>query len=117
MRRLAVLSILLVVAGLLLLLPSSALYNLITPGSASGSISTRLAAVTSTDNTTTEESLLGFGLIGVGVVLEFLSLFTDVGPSGSVRAEAAPSVSGSTPASPSGASTLQRSQTEEAGTR
>jgi len=30
-------------------------------------------------NTTTIEELLGFGVIGVGLVLEVLSLFTDVG--------------------------------------
>ena len=32
-----------------------------------------------TDTTATVESMVGFGLIGVGLVLEMLSLFTDVG--------------------------------------
>lgn len=74
----------LILAGLLLLLPSSSFYNLITTGSASGSLS-RLAATTS--NATTEESVLGFGLIGVGVLLEIFSLFTDVGGSVMIRPE------------------------------
>ena len=84
MRRLVVLSILLILGGLALLLPSSALYNLITNGSTSTGTSTlaRFGAATTSstsDNTTTIESLVGFGLIGVGAVLELLSLFTDVG--------------------------------------
>jgi hypothetical protein len=99
LRRLVVLSVLLILGGLALLLPSSALYNLITTGStSSGSTAVvrfgAAAASTTSDNTTTIESLLGFGLIGVGVVLELLSLFTDVGaalPSGTTaQAEMAP---------------------------
>lgn len=84
MRRLVVLSILLILAGLALLLPSSSLYSLLTKGSTSTATATVVrfgvsAASSTTDNTTTIESLVGFGLIGVGVVLELLSLFTDVG--------------------------------------
>jgi hypothetical protein len=78
-----VISILLILAGLALLLPSSALYSLLTKGTTSSTTAVfRLgasAASSGSDNTTTIESLVGFGLIGVGVVLELLSLFTDVG--------------------------------------
>jgi hypothetical protein len=81
LRRLVVLSIILTVGGLLLLLPNSAFYNLITTGSASGSTATRFAVVSGTDNTSTMESLAGFALVGMGIVFEFLSLFTDVGGS------------------------------------
>lgn len=81
LRRLVVLSIVLILAGLALLLPSSALYSLLTSGSSSTSSASfelsRLSSVTS--NTTTVESLLGFGLVGIGVIIEILSLFTDVG--------------------------------------
>ena len=91
MRRLVVFSILLILAGLALLLPSSALYGLLTKGSTSTATSTAVrfaaaAASSTSDNTTTVESLIGFGLIGVGVVLELLSLFTDVGGATPVRA-------------------------------
>jgi hypothetical protein len=84
LRRLVVLSILLILGGLALLLPSSALYSLMTGGStSSGSTAVvrfgAAAASTASGNTTTIESLLAFGLIAVGVVLELLSLFTDVG--------------------------------------
>jgi hypothetical protein len=90
LRRLVVLSVVLILGGLALLLPSSALYSLMTAGStSSGSTAVvrfgAAAASTISGNTTTIESLLGFGLIGVGAVLELLSLFTDVGvamPSG-----------------------------------
>ena len=103
---LVVLSILLILGGLALLLPSSALYNLMTTGSASSGSTTTAAArfgaaaaSTTSDNTTTIESLLGFGLVGVGVVLELLSLFTDVGaavPSGmTAQAEMLPPSPGS----------------------
>jgi len=88
---LVVLSAILILGGLALLLPSSSLYSLITSGStSSGSASVvrfGSSTGTSTNNTTTIESLLGFGLIGVGLVLEVLSLFTDIGgtaPSGSL---------------------------------
>jgi hypothetical protein len=76
LRRLVVLSALLIFGGLLLLLPSSPLYNFITTGSTTSAI---FSGFGTTDDTTTIESLLGFGLIGVGLVLEILSLFTDVG--------------------------------------
>ena len=76
MRRLVVLSAILVFSGLVLLLPSSPLYSLVTTGSTASTI---LSALGATDNTTTIESLFGFGLVGVGLVLEILSLFTDVG--------------------------------------
>ena len=76
MRRLVVLSALLVLAGLALLLPSSALYSIITTGSTTASL---LNSFGSTDNTSTYESIVGFGLIGVGLILEIFSLFTDVG--------------------------------------
>ena len=83
LRRLAVLSILLVLAGLALLLPSSPLYSLLTKGTTSTATSTAVrfgsTASSTTNNTTTIESLVGFGLIGVGAVFELLSLFTDVG--------------------------------------
>ena len=85
MRRLVVVSLLLVLGGMVLLFPSSALFNLLTTGDASGG-AVALQRALSPDNTTTIESMIGFGLIGVGAVLEFFSLFTDVGvrPSGSV---------------------------------
>jgi hypothetical protein len=86
LRRLVVLSILLILAGLGLLLPSSVLYSLLTKGTTSSTttatvfrIGVPLASSSSSDNTTTIESLVGFGLIGVGAVLELLSLVTDVG--------------------------------------
>jgi hypothetical protein len=103
LRRLVVLSILLILGGLALLLPSSSLYSLITTGSASSGSTTvarfgAAAASTASDNTTTIESLLGFGLVGVGVVLELLSLFTDVGTpmqyGTTAQAELAPTSSG-----------------------
>jgi len=79
LRRLVVLSILLILGGLALLLPSSALYSLLTSGSTS-SVSFELSRESSvTSNTTTIESMLGMGLVGIGVILEILSLFTDVG--------------------------------------
>lgn len=77
MRRLVVLSALLILAGLALLLPSSALYSIVTSGSTTSSV---FSSFGTADNTTTIESLLGFGLIGVGLILEIFSLFTDVGP-------------------------------------
>ena len=88
MRRLVILSVLLILGGLFLLLPSSPLYGIITSGSSS---SVSISGFATTDNTTTIESLLGFGLIGVGLVLEVLSMFTDVGaaapPSGKAEAK------------------------------
>jgi len=76
---LVVLSALIILGGIALLLPSSALYSLITSGSStSATVRFGSSASTSTD-TTTIESLIGFGLLGVGLVLEVLSLFTDVG--------------------------------------
>ena len=77
LRRLVLLSALFILAGLVLLLPSSPLYSIITTGSTTSSL---LNSLGSTDNTSTIESLVGFGLIGVGLVLEVFSLFTDVGP-------------------------------------
>jgi hypothetical protein len=89
LRRLVVLSILLIFSGLVLLLPSSSLVSqLSTSSSASGSttttaggfaVSRSLGATAGTTTTGTVESMLAFGLIGVGLVLEVLSLFTDVG--------------------------------------
>ena len=76
MRRLVVISALLTLAGLALLLPSSTLYSILTTGSTTSSL---LNSFGSTDNTSTIESIVGLGLIGVGVVLEVFSLFTDVG--------------------------------------
>jgi hypothetical protein len=84
LRRLVVLSSLLILGGLLLLLPSSPLVAHLTSSTPSGSTTvggfgvTRSSSATS-DTTGTVESMLGFGLIGVGLVLEILSLFTDVG--------------------------------------
>jgi hypothetical protein len=80
MRRLVVASVFLILVGLVLVLPSSALVSLLTNGSTSTVTSgfSARGATTSTD-TTTIESLVGFGLLGVGLVLEILSLFTDVG--------------------------------------
>jgi hypothetical protein len=100
LRRLVVLSFLLILGGLAILLPSSALYSLITTGSTtSGSAAVAAfgaSRASTTDNTTTIESLLGFGLIGVGAVLELLSLFTDVGGAmpteTSAQAEMAPTM-------------------------
>ena len=83
MRRLVVASVFLILVGLVLLLPSSALVSLLTNGSTStvtSGFSVR-GATTATD-TTTIEPLVGFGLLGVGLVLEILSLFTDVGGAG-----------------------------------
>ena len=76
LRRLVLLSALFILGGLLLLLPSSALYSIITTGSTTSGV---LSSLGSTDNASTIESLVGFGLIGVGLVLEVFSLFTDVG--------------------------------------
>jgi hypothetical protein len=107
LRRLVVLSILLVLAGLALLLPSSDLYSLLTKGTTSTGTSTvfRFAASSSTsDNTTTIESLVGFGLIGVGVVLEVLSLFTDVGGAAPARAVSPVEVGPPAPSAPAPAS-------------
>jgi hypothetical protein len=81
-----VVSILLILAGLLLLLPSSDLYSLLTKGttssaSTSGASIFRFAATatsSTTSNTSTIESVVGFGLIAVGLVVELLSLITDV---------------------------------------
>lgn len=69
----------LTVIGVLLLLPSSDLYNLITTGSASGSISTRFAAVEGPSTASATEAVVGFGMIIVGVILEVFSIFTDLG--------------------------------------
>ena len=66
LRRLVLLSVLFILGGLVLLLPSSPLYSLITTGSTTSSV---LNSLGSTDNAPTIESLLGFGLIGVGLVL------------------------------------------------
>jgi len=109
LRRLVVLSILLILAGLALLLPSSALYSLLTKGTTSTATSTavRFGAVASSstsDNTTTIESLVGFGLIGVGAVLELLSLFTDVGVATPTRASPQAEVGPPHPPAPSPAS-------------
>jgi hypothetical protein len=87
LRRLVVLSILLILGGLVLLLPSSALYSLITKGTTSSGSTTAIrfgigaaaAPTTTTSNTTTIESLVGFGLVGLGAVVELLSLVADVG--------------------------------------
>ena len=79
MRRLVVLSLLLVLGGLALVVPSSAFYNLLTTGSASGTTAAAFSRLSGTDNTTTIEEVVGTGMIIVGAVLEFLSLFTDVG--------------------------------------
>lgn len=76
MRRLVLLSALLTLAGLALLLPSSSLYSIITTGSTTSSL---LNSFGSTNDPSTIESIVGFGLIGVGLVLEVFSLFTDVG--------------------------------------
>jgi len=76
LRRLVILSALLILAGLALLLPTSALYSVLTTGSTTSAI---LSSIGGTDDTSTIESMLGFGLIGVGVVLEIFSLFTDFG--------------------------------------
>lgn len=91
MRRLVLLSALLVLGGLTLLLPSSPLYSLLTSGSVTSGTATVVrfgsSGGSSSSDTTTIESLLGFGLIGVGLVLEVLSMFTDVGgaiPNGTV---------------------------------
>lgn len=80
MRRLVVLSLLLVLGGLALLFPTSSLYNLLTTGSASGGEAALQQAI-SPDKATTTESVVGFGMIGVGAILEFFSLFTEVGAS------------------------------------
>ncbi len=82
LRRLVVLSILLTLGGLVLLLPSSPLMSQFAPSASSGSAPAGAFAVsraTNTDATSAIESMAGIGLIGMGLVLEFLSLFTDVG--------------------------------------
>ena len=76
MRRLVLLSALLTLGGLLLLLPSIPLWSLVTTGSAG---SPSFGSQSGTDDTTIIESLVGFGLIGVGLIFEVFSLFTDVG--------------------------------------
>jgi len=65
MRRLVALSAFLIVGDLALLLPSSALSGIITTGSSTSSL---LGSFGSKDETSTIESLVGFGLIGVGVI-------------------------------------------------
>ena len=82
LRRLVLLSALLIFAGLLLLLPSSDFWSLLTTGSTTSSV---FASLTSTDDTAAIGSVLGFGAILVGLVLEVLSLFTDVGPPAQIR--------------------------------
>jgi hypothetical protein len=85
---LVVLSVLLILGGLTLLLPSSSLVSQIASATSSGSAPAGALAASrtsGTDATTTIESMVGFGMIGVGLVLEVLSLFTEVGmavPSG-----------------------------------
>jgi hypothetical protein len=84
LRRLVVLSILLVLGGLVLLLPSTSLYSQLTSSTPSvstsvGGFSVASASSAPTDTTGAIESMLGLGLIGAGLVLETLSLFTDVG--------------------------------------
>jgi hypothetical protein len=81
LRRLVLLSALLTLGGLALLLPSSPLMSLLSSGSTSSGATTTSFVISAptTDNTATIESLVGFGMIGVGVVLEIFSLFTDVG--------------------------------------
>lgn len=82
MKRLAVISILLILVGLLLLLPSNPLLGILTGGLGSTSSNQAAAFVansgTNSDPTTTIESMVGFGLVGVGLLLEVFSLFTDV---------------------------------------
>jgi hypothetical protein len=107
LRRLAVISILVILAGLLLLLPSSPLYTLITKGTTSSSAATPASAFrfaigssasSTTSNTSTIESLVGFGLIAVGAVLELFSLITDVpGAVSTVAAAPEPEVTQPTP--------------------
>jgi hypothetical protein len=74
---LVLLSALLILGGLLLMLPSSELYGIITGSSTTGGFS--FTSVSGTDETSAIESLLGFGLVGVGLILEMFSLFTEVG--------------------------------------
>jgi len=78
MKRLVVSSILMISLGLLLLLPSSELWSLITTGSTTSISSIAFSAASGADQTTVVESLMGFGLIAVGAVLEAFSLFTGV---------------------------------------
>ena len=96
LRRLVVLSVLIIFGGLVLLLPSSSLVSQLTSSTSSGATTTAGFAVSRASSASagtagTVESMVGFGLIGVGLVLEVLSLFTDVGgvpvpPSGSLPA-------------------------------
>jgi hypothetical protein len=84
LRRLVVLSSLLILAGLVLLLPSSSLVAHLTSSTPSvsapaGGFGVARSSSATTDTTSTVESMVGFGLIGAGLVLEVLSLFTDVG--------------------------------------
>ena len=94
MRRLVVLSALLILAGLLLFLPSVPLWTLLTKGSTSSATAAGVrfaSGASSTDSTTTTEALVGFGMVGLGLILEVFSLFTDVGgttvPGAAQRAE------------------------------
>jgi hypothetical protein len=98
LRRLVVLSALLILAGLLLLLPSSDLYSILTTGSTTSGL---LNSLSSTDDTSTIESMLGFGLIGVGLVLELFSLFTDVGSPAPPVADVIPEMAAMGPGAPS----------------
>jgi hypothetical protein len=83
LQRLVFLSAVLISAGLIPLLPSSPLVSLISSGSTTSSSSASQGGFgvvsTTTDATGVTESLLGLGLIGMGLVLEVLSLFTQVG--------------------------------------
>ncbi|MDA4122196.1 MAG: hypothetical protein OK456_03335 [Thaumarchaeota archaeon] len=117
MRRLVVLSILLILAGLALLLPSSALYSLLTKGTTSTATSAAVrfgavASSSSSDNTTTIESLVGFGLIGVAAVLELLSLVTDVGVATPTRTGSQVEVVPPGPETPAPASTAAPAATK-----
>jgi hypothetical protein len=82
LKRLVVLSAVMVFTGLMLLLPASQLWSLLTAGNTSPTSGAAFRAASAsgvTDNTGTIESLAGFGAVGVGLVLEVFSLFTDVG--------------------------------------
>jgi hypothetical protein len=99
LRRLVILSALFILAGLLLLLPTSAFYSVLTTGSTTSGV---LNSFGSTDNTPTIESMLGFGLIGVGLVLEVFSLFTDFGTAAPMDTAISPEMAAMGPsASPS----------------
>ncbi|MDG6915784.1 MAG: hypothetical protein JRM86_03110 [Nitrososphaerota archaeon] len=95
MRKLVLASALLVLAGFLLLLPSSQFWSLLSPSSSPAPSATAFrfalsrASGGSSSTTNDLESIVGLGAVAVGLILEVFSMFTDVGGRARVQATAA----------------------------